>query len=159
MSMTSKALASTHLLLSFPEQHSRDAIQLPYIVTDISFVLGAAKNKETCLTVCWKGTLERQNTFVPCTYASFTKFSRYRRFTIRACKYADWRPHEGFWVSDDFWDYPRRPFLPFNDLDCSAALRCQLALIDSDPDVLYHLAPNTDVSAQLLCWLLDFISL
>jgi hypothetical protein len=25
--------------------------------------------------------------------------------------------------------------------------------------VLYHLAPNTDVSAQLLCWLLDFISL
>ncbi|KAJ7855278.1 hypothetical protein B0H14DRAFT_3865237 [Mycena olivaceomarginata] len=65
-------------------------------------------------------------------------------FCSLACKYADWRPHEGFWVSDDFWDYPRRPFLPFNDLDCSAALRCQLALIDSDPDVLYHLAPNTD---------------
>ncbi|KAJ7835689.1 hypothetical protein B0H13DRAFT_2424011 [Mycena leptocephala] len=59
-------------------------------------------------------------------------------------KDGDWKPHEGFQVSGDFWDYPRRPFLGFTDLHRSAALRCQLALIDSDPDVLYHITPNTD---------------
>ncbi|KAJ7920433.1 hypothetical protein B0H13DRAFT_1867643 [Mycena leptocephala] len=75
-----------------------------------------------------------------------------------ACKYADWKPHEGFRAHEDFWEYPRTPFLCFKDFDCSAALRCQLALIDSDPDVLHHIAPNTDVRVDSFC-LLDSLML
>ncbi|KAJ7832472.1 hypothetical protein B0H14DRAFT_2592050 [Mycena olivaceomarginata] len=68
----------------------------------------------------------------------------------RVCQYADWKPHEGFWASEDFWNYPDRPLSISNDFECSAALQCQLVLIHSDPDILYHIAPSTDKYERLL---------
>ncbi|KAJ6607209.1 hypothetical protein B0H10DRAFT_2439731 [Mycena sp. CBHHK59/15] len=68
-----------------------------------------------------------------------------RYFCSRACQKADWKTHKDFCGSQDFWDYPHKPLLRVDaQFERPAALRCQIALIDSDPDVLYNIAPCTD---------------
>ncbi|KAJ7814460.1 hypothetical protein B0H13DRAFT_1924829 [Mycena leptocephala] len=76
--------------------------------------------------------------------SSFEVKLRPQYFCSLVCQYADWKPHEGFWASEDFWNYPHRPLSISNGFECSAALQSQLVLIHSDPDILYHIAPNND---------------
>ncbi|KAJ7767839.1 hypothetical protein B0H14DRAFT_2475366 [Mycena olivaceomarginata] len=76
--------------------------------------------------------------------SSFEVKLRPQYFCSVVCQYADWKPHEGFWASEDFWNYPDRPLSISNNFECSAALQCQLVLIHSDPDILDHIAPSTD---------------
>ncbi|KAJ7756061.1 hypothetical protein DFH07DRAFT_482850 [Mycena maculata] len=73
------------------------------------------------------------------------KLGTRRYFCSRACQKTDWKTHKEFCGSQDFWDYPHRPLLTFDaTFERPAALRCQIALIDTDPDVLYNIAPGTD---------------
>ncbi|KAJ7453191.1 hypothetical protein FB451DRAFT_1565737 [Mycena latifolia] len=68
-----------------------------------------------------------------------------RYFCSRACQKADWKTHRDFCGSQDFWDYTHKPLLGAEaSFERPVALRCQIALIDSNPDVLYHVAPGTD---------------
>ncbi|KAJ7087667.1 hypothetical protein B0H15DRAFT_300181 [Mycena belliarum] len=68
-----------------------------------------------------------------------------RYFCTRACQKADWKTHKEWCGSQDFWDYPHKPLLGADaDFEQPAALRCQIALIDASPDVLYTIAPGTD---------------
>ncbi|KAJ7889628.1 hypothetical protein B0H13DRAFT_1887960 [Mycena leptocephala] len=76
--------------------------------------------------------------------SSFEVKLRPQYFCSLVCQYADWKPHEGFWASEDFWNYPHRPLSISNGFECSAALQSQLVLIHSDPDISYHIAPNND---------------
>lgn len=90
--------------------------------------------------------------------------------TRSACQKTDWKTHREWCGSQDFWDYPHKPLLATPaTFERPAALRCQLALIDADPEVLYTLAPGTDVRAHfhpsiflplfLLFYLFDCVSL
>ncbi|KAJ7872977.1 hypothetical protein B0H13DRAFT_2669351 [Mycena leptocephala] len=73
------------------------------------------------------------------------KLGTRRYFCSRACQKADWKTHREWCGSHDFWEYPHKPLLVTEaDFERPAALRCQIALIDSDPDVLYNIAPCTD---------------
>ncbi|KAJ6480731.1 hypothetical protein C8R47DRAFT_1135572 [Mycena vitilis] len=76
------------------------------------------------------------------------KLGTRRYFCSRACQKMDWKTHREWCGSHDFWEYPHKPLLAGDTDDferrAPAALLCQMALIDSDPDVLYNIAPCTD---------------
>ncbi|KAJ7290197.1 hypothetical protein C8J57DRAFT_338308 [Mycena rebaudengoi] len=68
-----------------------------------------------------------------------------RYFCSRACQKTDWKTHKESCGSQDFWDYPCKPLLDAKaQFERPPALRCQIALIDSNPDVLYNILPCTN---------------
>ncbi|KAJ7812633.1 hypothetical protein B0H14DRAFT_2856393, partial [Mycena olivaceomarginata] len=73
------------------------------------------------------------------------KLGTRRYFCSRACQKTDWKTHREWCGSQDFWDYPHKPLLAAEaNFERPTALRCQISLIDSSPDVLYNIAPGTD---------------
>ncbi|KAK7019531.1 MYND-type domain-containing protein [Favolaschia claudopus] len=68
-----------------------------------------------------------------------------RYYCSRACQKDDWKTHREWCGSKDFWEYPHHPLLASEaNFARPPALSCQLALIDSSPDILYNIAPGTD---------------
>ncbi|KAJ7154128.1 hypothetical protein C8R46DRAFT_1118749 [Mycena filopes] len=101
------------------------------------------KSSAVC-SVCGWDQRNQQERFRTCSGCK-EKLGIRRYYCSRACQKADWKTHKEFCGSQDFWDYPHTPLLASEaDFERPAALRCQLALIDSDPDVLYHILPSTD---------------
>ncbi|KAJ7147922.1 hypothetical protein C8R43DRAFT_1009921 [Mycena crocata] len=101
-------------------------------------------DRDVVCSVCGGAQKDQSERFRICSGCS-EKLGTRRYFCSRACQKTDWKIHKEFCGSQDFWDYPHKPLLAADaDFERPAALRCQIALIDSDPDVLYHVAPGTD---------------
>ncbi|KAF7341136.1 MYND-type domain-containing protein [Mycena venus] len=104
----------------------------------------SADRKNIVCCVCGGEQKDQWEKFRSCSGCK-EKIGARRYFCSRACQKTDWKTHREWCGSHDFWDYPHRPLLVAPaDFERPAALRCQLALIDADPDVLYTLAPGTD---------------
>lgn len=81
-------------------------------------------------------------------------FLLYATKIFSACQKTDWKTHRERCGSQDFWDYPHKPLLAAEaNFERPTALRCQISLIDSSPDVLYNIAPGTDVGPLSLFFL------
>ncbi|KAF8181205.1 hypothetical protein K438DRAFT_2170037 [Mycena galopus ATCC 62051] len=76
-------------------------------------------------------------------------FSNATGVRCSACQKTDWKTHKESCGSQDFWDYPHKPLLTSEaNFERPAALRCQMSLLESSPDVLYNVAPGTDLFTQ-----------
>ncbi|KAJ7020325.1 hypothetical protein C8F04DRAFT_1144559 [Mycena alexandri] len=105
-------------------------------------VKSADRNGVCC--VCGWEQINQQERFRTCSGCK-EKLGTRRYYCSRTCQKTDWKTHREVCGSQDFWEYPHKPLLASEaDFDRPAALRCQLALIDFAPDVLYHIAPATD---------------
>ncbi|KAJ6563593.1 hypothetical protein DFH09DRAFT_1278858 [Mycena vulgaris] len=101
-------------------------------------------DRDTICSVCGSAQRNQSEHFRICSGCK-EKLGTRRYFCSRACQKADWKTHKEFCGSQDFWDYPHAPLLDAAaDFERPAALRCQIALIDAYPDVLYNIAPCTD---------------
>ncbi|KAJ7138128.1 hypothetical protein C8R44DRAFT_341126 [Mycena epipterygia] len=101
-------------------------------------------DRDTVCSVCGGEQKNQSERFRICSGCK-EKLGTRRYFCSRACQKTDWKTHKEFCGSQDFWEYPTRPLLTTAaDFERPAALRCQIALIDSNPDILYNIAPCTD---------------
>ncbi|KAJ6462479.1 hypothetical protein C8R45DRAFT_940730 [Mycena sanguinolenta] len=103
---------------------------------------GSDRNLICC--VCGAEQKNQSEKFRSCSGCKEKRGTR-RYFCSRSCQKTDWKTHKEWCGSQDFWDYPHEPLLAVEaDFERPAALRCQIGLIDSAPDVLYNVAPGTD---------------
>ncbi|KAJ7438221.1 hypothetical protein B0H11DRAFT_2254813 [Mycena galericulata] len=105
---------------------------------------GTHADRDITCAVCGGEQKNQSERFRICSGCK-EKLGTRRYFCSRACQKTDWKTHKELCGSQDFWDYPHKALLSSDaDFERPAALRGQLALIDSDPDVLYNIAPGTD---------------
>ncbi|KAJ6537644.1 hypothetical protein B0H19DRAFT_1180560 [Mycena capillaripes] len=103
-----------------------------------------SKDRNVVCCVCGGEQKDQYEKFRTCSGCK-EKLGMRRYFCSRTCQKTDWKTHREWCGSLNFWEYPHKPLLIAEaDFERPAALRCQIALIDSDPDVLYTIAPCTD---------------